>query len=99
VGFCANCATEQSKYVHIPCESGNQHTKRILESFSRISPYARRDHSMNSLLRSALELPPSTDIYYVTSFVDEKNAELIRFLERMGRSVSVIRLSAGEGKR
>lgn len=96
VGFSSNCATDQSRYIHIPCETGNLHTKRILECFAQISPYARRDHSMNSLLRSAVELPVSTDIYFITSFVDAKNAELIRALERSGRSVSVIRLSAGE---
>lgn len=92
VGFAANCATETGKFINIPCESGNLHTKKILECFSLISPYARREYSMNSLLREAVTLPPSTDIYYITTFVDSKNAELIRALERAGRSVSVIRL-------
>ena len=70
------------------------HTKKILECFSQISPYARREYSMNSLLREAIELPQSTDIYYITSFVDSKNAELIRALERTGRSVNIVRLEA-----
>ena len=48
---------------------------------------------MNSLLREAVELPPETDIYYITPFVDEKNAGLIHALERAGRSVSVVNLA------
>ena len=94
VGFAANCATDAGKFINIPCESGNLHTKRILECFSQISPYARREYSMNSLLREAINLPQSTDIYYITSFVDSKNAELIHALERAGRSVNIVRLEA-----
>ena len=97
VGFAANCATDTARFVNIPCESGNLHTKRILQCFSQISAYARRDYSMNSLLREAVTLPPYVDIYYVTSFVDNKNAELIHALERVGRSVNVIRLDAQRG--
>lgn len=93
VGFAANCATDQSRFVSIPCGTGNLHTKKILECFAQISPYARRDYSMNSLLREAVELPPETDIYYITPYVDEKNAGLIHALERAGRSVSVVNLA------
>lgn len=93
VGFAANCTTDQSRFVSIPCSTGNQHTKRILECFSQISAYARRDYSMNSLLREAVALPPETDIYYITPYVDSKNAELLHALERAGRSVSVVNLT------
>lgn len=94
VGFCTNSATENSRYVEIPCSTGSMHTKRILECFAGISPYAKHDHSMRSLLQGAIELPPDTDIYLITSHVDEKNAELIRMLERAGKQVSVIGLEA-----
>jgi uncharacterized protein (DUF58 family) len=92
VGFCSNCSTDSEKFINIPCDSSNLHTKKILECFAQISPYARRDHSIHSLLMEAVKLPQSTDIYYITSFVDQKNAELIRTLQRMGRSVTVITL-------
>ncbi len=92
VGFASNCATHSEKYVQIEAGSGNLHTKRILECFAQISPYARRDHSMYSLLTGAAALPPGTDIYYITTSVDGKTAALIRSLERIGRSVSVIRI-------
>jgi hypothetical protein len=94
VGFASNCSTEQTRFVDIPCETGNLHVKRILECFAQITPYARRDYSMNSLLREAVRLPANTDIYYITSFVDTKNAELIHALERTGRSVNIVRLGA-----
>ncbi len=96
VGFAANCAGETGRYVHIPCGTGNGHAKAILECFSSITPYARRDYSIHALMSGAFELPLSTDIYYVTSFVTDKNAELIRSLERMGRYVRVIRLEGEE---
>ena len=92
VGFAANCASETGRFINIPCGTGNGHAKAILECFSSITPYARRDYSIHALLSDALELPDSIDIYYVTSFVNDKNAELIRRLERMGRCVRVVRL-------
>jgi len=92
VGFASNCATDTERFVNIPCETSNLHAKKILECFSQISPFARRDYSMHSLLMDAVKLPQSTDIYYITSYVDGKNAELIRSLERLGKSVSVISL-------
>lgn len=96
VGFAANCACETGRYVHLPCGTGNGHAKAILECFSSITPYARRDYSIHALMSEAFELPPTTDIYYVTSFVTDKNAELIRSLERMGRQVRVVRLEGEE---
>lgn len=95
VGFATNCATESSRFIEIPCSSGNMHTKKMLECFAEISAYARHDYSMNSLLREAIKLPQDTDIYFITPHVDDKNAELIGALERTGRSVSVIGLEVG----
>jgi hypothetical protein len=68
------------------------HAKKILECFSQISVYARNNYSIHSLLKEAVKLPEETDVYFITSFVTDKNAELIRALRRRGRSVSVIRL-------
>ncbi len=96
VGFVTNSSTEDSRYVNIPCDTGNLHTKKILECFAEITPYARHDFSMNSLLQDAIKLPNGTDIYLITPYVDDKNAELIRSLERVGKSVSVIKIQVGE---
>ncbi len=94
VGFCANCATDTGSYVYIPCDSSDMHTKRILKQFAEISPYARRDYSVTAMLgRAAAELPRSADIYLITPRVDEKTAELLRALSRIGRSVAVISLT------
>ncbi len=92
VGFSANCATHSERFVKIGVGSGNLHSKKILECFAQISPYARRDHSMYSLLSEAAQLSPGTDIYYITTAVDQKTAELIRALERVGKYVSVIKI-------
>lgn len=92
VGFASNCSTDDGQYVNIPCETGNAHAKKILECFSQISVFARNNYSIHSLFKDAVKLPEDTDIYYITSHVTDKNAELIRALRRSGRSVSVIRL-------
>ncbi len=92
VGFVANCATHTDKYVQIDLGSGNLHTKKLLECFAQISPYARRDHSIYSLLGGAATLPAGTDIYFITPMIDNKTAELIRSLERVGKQVNVIKL-------
>lgn len=92
VGFASNCSTDEGQFVNIPCETGNMHAKRILECFSQISVYARNNYSIHSLLKDAVKLPEETDIYFITSHVTDKNAELIRAMRRRGRSVSVIRL-------
>lgn len=92
VGFAANCSTDTEDFINIPCDSSNLHTKRILECFAQITAYGRRDYSIGSLLREAIALPTSTDIYYITSFVDDKNAAIIHSLERSGRSVNVVKL-------
>ena len=99
VGFVANCETDMGKYVNIPMGTGHTHAKKMLECFSVISSYARNDYSIHSLLRDAVKLPEETDIYFITSHVTDKNAELIRALRRMGRSVSVIRLEADRNEK
>ena len=92
VGFAANCATEGSSYVKIDTGTGIGHAKAMLECFASITPYARRNHSIHALMSEAAMLPPTTEIYYVTSFVNDKNADLIRNLQRMGKSVRTVRL-------
>lgn len=94
VGFVCNCDTDLGRYINIPCGTGHLHAKKILECFSVISPYARNDYSIHSLFAEAVKLPESTDIYFITSRVTDKNATLIHGLRRMGRSVSVVGLEA-----
>ncbi len=96
VGFAANCASENSRYIKINCDSGIGHSKAVLECLASITPYARRNYSIHALMSEAAELPPTTDIYYVTSYINDKNAELIRSLQRMGKSVRTVRLGGTE---
>ena len=97
IGFATNCSLEGSRYMHVPCGSSDLHTKHLLECFAEISPYARRDYSISAILQSlSPELPRETDIYLITSFVDDKTAQTLHALRRMGRSVSVITLRGGE---
>ena len=99
VGFCANCATGTSRYIHIPCGNSELHTKLVLEQFAEISPYARRDYSMERILQNhAPQLSRGTDIYWITPFVDDKTAEILSALQRAGRNVQVIPLLMGEQK-
>lgn len=96
VGFCANCAVERSHYIHIPCGSSELHTKLVLEQFAEISPYSRRDYSMLSILQKyAPEISLGTDIYWITTLVDDKIAEILSVLQHTGRNVQVIPLSTG----
>lgn len=92
VGFAANCSTEEGRFVDIPCRTGQLHAKSVLECFASLSPYARTDYSIHSLLQKAVRLPEDTDVYFITTRMTDKNAELINLLRRMGRSVSVVRL-------
>ena len=97
IGFSANCTVGSSRYIHIPCGSGELHTKRILEQFAEISPYARRDFSMTTVLQKyAPQLSKGTDIYWIASFVDDKTAELLSVMQREGRNVQIIPLLGGE---
>ena len=98
-GFRSVNAFSHFRYIEINLEDTllapypfNKYREVCLECFSQISVYARNNYSIHSLLKDAVKLPEETDIYFITSFVTDKNAELIRALRRRGRSVSVIRL-------
>ena len=96
VGFAANCASGNARYLYVPCGSGTLHTKSILEQFSEISINEKRDYSVNVILQTiAPELARGTDIYLITPFVNDKMAELLHSLRRVGRNVEVILLSGG----
>ncbi len=93
VGFAANCTVGDAHFVHIPCGSGDIHSKRILEYFAEITGFAQRDYSMTALLEHlAPSLAPGTDLYLVTPFVSPKMARLLHALERAGRNVCIIEL-------
>lgn len=95
VGFSANCAMGDDPYVCIPCNSGDMHVKNILEHFADISVLGRRDFSITAMLSEvAPDLPAGTDLYLITPYVDHKTAKLLHTLERAGRNVCVIPLSA-----
>lgn len=96
IGFCANCSVGTSRYIHIPCGNGEAHSKRILEQFAEISPFARIECSITTLLKKHVpQLSNQTDIYLITTFVDDSTAELISALQRVGKNVQVIHLSGG----
>ncbi len=96
VGFSSNSADGSQKFFFLPCESGEVHTKRILERFAVLDSYAKRDYSMAALLRLyAPNLRTETDIYLITPYVDENTAETLSLLESAGRNVNVITLSGG----
>lgn len=92
VGFASNCASGKRSYLHVPCGTGSAHARQILECFAAIT-HTGRDYSIASLLEQiSADLPSSTDVYLITPYVDARVAETLRFLERTGRNVSVIRL-------
>lgn len=96
-GFAANCSRGSFQYISIPCGSGELHTKQVLEAFSEITWYARRDYSMNAIFQKILPtLSPSTDIFLITLDVDDELAKSIHYAETMGYSVGIIPL---EGRR
>lgn len=96
VGFASNCAIGESRYVHIPCSSGEAHTKTMLESFSELAWFARRDFSMTAIVKAiAPTLSIGTDLYLVTPYVDGELAKLLSELERAELSVNVITLREG----
>lgn len=97
VGFATNCATNNARYIYVPCGSGTTHTKLILEQFAEISTNEKRDYSPNVILQTiAPELPRGTDIYLITPFVDDKMASLLHSLRHAGRNVEVITLTGGK---
>ncbi len=93
VGFSTNRSPNNSDYVFIPCESGEQHTKHILEMFSELNPYSKRSYSMSALLALTLpKLPKNCDIYFISAISDEKCGEVLSEAERMGMNVQTIRI-------
>lgn len=93
VGFSANCALQSAHYVYLPCSSGEQHTKAILECLACISGFAQRDYSMSALLERVVpELPSGTDVYLITPYVDARIGAMLHSLEHAGINVCVIPL-------
>ena len=98
VGFAANYAVGSAQYIHIPCGSGEHHTKNILKNFAEITNFAQRNYSMATLLGKVLPSRPlGTDLYLITPCADPKVAETLRMAERMGRNVCVIPLASRRG--
>ena len=94
VGFAANCAIGESRYVHLPCSSGEAHTKAMLETFAELAWFARRDYSMTAIVKNiAPFLAQGTDIYLITPYVDDELSALLAQIERSECSVNVIPLS------
>ena len=92
IGFASNCASGTNAYLHVPCASGAIHARRILECFASLS-YTGRDYSIASLLEQIpYGLPPKTDIYLITPYVNLRTATVLSRLERTGRNVLVIPL-------
>ena len=94
VGFASNCAIGESRYVHLPCSSGEAHTKAMLETFSELAWFARRDYSMTAIVKNVAPfLSEGTDIYLITPYVDDELSALLAQIERSECSVNVIPLS------
>ncbi|MBE6683531.1 MAG: DUF58 domain-containing protein [Ruminococcaceae bacterium] len=92
-GFCTNSANGSQKFVFLPCESGEMHTKRVLEQFAVIDFYSKRDYSVAALLRENIEkLKPNTDIYLITPYVDANADEMIYLLRGADREIQVINI-------
>ncbi len=93
VGFSANCAQDSSPYIHIPCGSGELHTKKILEAFAQITWYSKRDYSTVALFQKILPtLDRMTDLFLITASVDDEMAKLIYQAEQFGYAIHVILL-------
>lgn len=96
VGFAVNSVCGSQNFAFIPCGSGEAHVKRMLEQFALLNSYSVREYSIAALMRNAQsELKSGTDIFIITPYVDENTAEMIGFLKRAGRNVSVIKISGG----
>ena len=94
VGFASNCAIGESRFVHLPCSSGEAHTKAMLETFAELAWFARRDYSMTAIVKNiAPFLNEGTDIYLITPYVDSELSAVLAQIERSECSVNVIPLS------
>ncbi len=93
VGFATNRSPDNSDYVFVPCESGEQHIKRILEIFAELNPYSKRSYSMSALLSATLEkLPKNCDIYFLSALDDEQCGEVLSKAEHAGMNVQTIKI-------
>lgn len=91
VGFAANLSPSSDRFVFIPCGSGEEHRKRILECFAALTTLGRRDYSIDALLRHCEpQIPRDADICLITSSVDAKLAATLKAIESTGRSVSTL---------
>ncbi|MBE6597746.1 MAG: DUF58 domain-containing protein [Ruminococcaceae bacterium] len=93
VGFATNCSRDFSKYVHIPSGSGVIHSKKILEAFSEIAWYAKRDYSMNAILKKLVpSLSADTDIFLITPMVDDELSRTVNMIKQAGYAIHIIPL-------
>lgn len=91
VGFAANVAPNSDRFVFIPCGSGEEHRRMLLECFASLTTLGRRDYSVDALLRHCEpRIPRDADVCLITSSVDAKLAATVRMLEGMGRTVSTV---------
>jgi hypothetical protein len=68
----------------------------MLESFSELTWFARRDFSMTAIVKAvAPTLSVGTDLYLITPFVDDELSRLLCELERAEVSVNIITLREG----
>ncbi len=96
VGFAVNCSVGSKNYFYAPVSSGETHVRELLRGFAQFSPFSARVCSIESLIsRVAPTLGRKTDVYLIAYGVDTATAELLRRLERMGRTVTVIPLTDG----
>ena len=91
VGFSANSAKGSSKYIHVPCGCGDAHSKILLETFAELNWFSRHDYSISAVLTKIVPtLGTDTDIFLITSFVDEKLSSIISQIKKMGYIVHII---------
>jgi len=99
VGFATNVAVGTKKFTHCECGRGSLHVKRMLETFSEITAYRRRDFSFNALVHLLIPtLPRDVDVYVITPYADP---QLCRTVNEIGclRGVSLIRYGIGGGSK
>lgn len=96
VGFAANLSANADRFVFIPCGSGEEHRKRILECFASLTTLGRRDYSVDALIKLCEpRIPREADVCLITSAVDAKLSATLGALESTGRCVSTITHAGG----
>ncbi len=92
-GIVVNRTNDDSNYVYLPCNSGDEHIKRILQTFSLIDMYSRRVFSVAAVMNRIIpSIPNETDIFLITPAVDEKTDETIYSLRQRGYSIYPIEI-------